>query len=212
MYFILQTDQTVERIPQIVDHFDETPASAIERLETITRRYVQTEYGAKATKTCRVVDVDSHAEIVQPTAFGAYLYKLTTDPHRIYLFTLEMHTIHSEGYLYNSVSQSPLWKCVSVFDLVSYTMGDQTEETVSRVEMVPTGRHGVRVPKPMTVAPCDDLFRELRNDRRFLRTRHDNEGETRNSLQFFQTRDILIEGLRNSNLFHRMRHEADLEY
>ena len=179
MYFILLTEYSAERAdhitPHILSHFDESAATAIERLNYKVRCYVREQFGSKMEERASIVDIDTMSEVKEPSEYGVYLYKLTSQPERVYLYTKEIHTLKSEGWFYDTMQDLATWRQAAVFDLVHYRMGEGVEESASELEMVPAGRHKVRVPKQMTIAPCVDLIAELRRSDRFLQRRRDTD-------------------------------------
>lgn len=171
MHFVLFTEAKAGSTPVLRAHYDETLASALELMERAVRAHVYREYGAKTGDRCQLQYIDRLSEITPPTGYGVQLYRIASQPERIYMYASEIHTEEVKGWLWDGVRDQQVWGLAGTWDLIQYTMGETVQETVPELVLVPSGRAGVRVPEPMTVAPRRNLVDELRRSARFQRCR-----------------------------------------
>ncbi|XWV25871.1 hypothetical protein QJ857_gp1210 [Tupanvirus soda lake] len=158
---------------QIVGHTKNKIAGALILLENVARDFVREEYGAKAYEQSKILDIHKIEQVCEPIVDGMLLYRLNDDPHRIHVYQRRTEVIDQNGWFSSAKIPVPQFKRTHIIELeqcegISISESNANiASTISQVEMVPLGPAGIKVPKPMTVAPICDLIDELKKCARF---------------------------------------------
>lgn len=155
MYFLLDiTPNKNGDIYKICKHI-KGRRDALNMIHEYCLNYIFDEAG-KSNANRDIIIVDNLSNIKEPNENGYYMYSLTTNPDKLYLYKKSM-TING-GYIYNTYSYN--FKCIKSFELIQYEL----ELPVSRNDPTPmTTKNGRTLPMMMTQSPYPELLTELKN-------------------------------------------------
>jgi len=153
---------------QIVGHTKNKIAGALILLENVAREFVKEEYGANAYVQSKILDIHKIEQVCEPIVDGMLLYRLNDDPHRIHVYQRKTEVIYQSGWFSSAKVPVFQFKRTHIIELeqcegisISETNAN-VPSSIPRVEMVPFGPAGIKVPKPMTVVPICNLIDELK--------------------------------------------------
>ncbi|XWV24634.1 hypothetical protein QJ856_gp1150 [Tupanvirus deep ocean] len=158
---------------QIVGHTKNKIAGALVLLDSVAREFVKEEYGAKAYEQSKILDIHKIEQVCEPIVDGMLLYRLNDDPHRVHVYQRRTEVIDQNGWFSSAKIPVPQFKRTHIIELEQCESVSISEtnaniaSAIPSVEMVPLGPAGIKVPKPMTVAPICDLIDELKKCARF---------------------------------------------
>lgn len=159
----------------IVDHTNQKISTALSLLENATVSFIKSEFGKKASKQTKVLEIYNFDQVSEPIIDGVVVYRIVDDPHKIHLYQKITQVVERGNWTWG-VSQIPIstFKRTHIFELEEYTnikIGDNNTESsyiAPQLEYVSIGPAGIKIPKPMTVAPMCNLIDELKKSPKFL--------------------------------------------
>jgi len=156
---------------KVVECTDKKISAALILLDNVARNFVKKKFGENAYEQSKVLDIHKIDQICEPLVDGMLLYRLNDDPHRIHIYQKITEVIDQNGWFSTSKVPQSQFKKTHIFELEESSVIGLAEANVSsvipKVEMVPIGPAGVKVPKPMTIAPMCNLINELRDCAKF---------------------------------------------
>jgi hypothetical protein len=181
MYFIkrirLNSDEQYEK-SILINHTYERIKSALYLLENCVKSFVFEERGRDAMEQARIIDIHDFSQVTEPAIDSILLYRLSSDPHKIYVYQRKTSLIKRTGWLYNTVDEAiSKFHRTDIFELESYEKiklnidtsknNSNNDETIPILEMVSIGPAHIKIPKEMTISPICDVINELKNSPKF---------------------------------------------
>jgi hypothetical protein len=157
---------------KIVNHTNKTISVALHVLDDVIFNFVKEECGRQSAENTHIIDIESLAQVTEPITDCIVLYRISSDPHTIYVYQKKSAT--ADGWFgYTTLVHE--FKHICNYELEEYTGISMNEvesiEANRNIELVPFGSIGIRIPKMMTVAPMCHLISDLKNSDRFKRIR-----------------------------------------
>lgn len=164
MYLVLeQTPNNLSKLfdTKIIKHI-KGRQSALDLLIKTAFEYVETVGGTKSVSKTVIHDIDLIDQIKVPEADGYYIYRLTNDPDRLFIYFKE--TKINRGWVMNSTEA--VWSNLVSFQIVQYEGLDIVPGRNDNIEFVPF-KSQKNVPKQITISPFIDMISELKNSEKF---------------------------------------------
>lgn len=178
MYFIKKIvldDKQNYRSSEIMDHTSKTIGAALILLENTARTFVREECGREAAEKVKILDIHKMEQVSEPLVDCMLLYRLAEDPHRIHVYQRKTDISKAKTWGGSEYDVATVkFRRMYIIELEKYEKLDLTSlqntnlaSIIPQVEMVSLGPAGIKVPKPMTVAPMCHLIDELKKSAKF---------------------------------------------
>lgn len=167
MYFIkkIAVNDKLYKSSRIVDYTNNKISTALMLLENAARNYIKEEFGREASEQAKILDIYGFEQVSEPIDDCVLLYRLGDDPHHIHVYRKKTFRTEKPGYIYGStIVEEKFFKRTHIFELEEC---EDINIITPQVEMVPVGFAGIKIPKPLTVAPFCNLISELKKSPKF---------------------------------------------
>lgn len=149
--------------------------NALKKLTESAKEYVKDKYGSESAKNTDIIDIINLTQVCEPLVDAVLLYRLESDPHKIYAYRRLTQVKEQPGWTWGSTKVV----CVSFKRVCIFELEEIADQESSVKEQVEEEDRQVK----MTILPMNDLLVELKKNQSFLKKKFESERKVENIVQ-----------------------------